>query len=549
MSRSCKLIFIFFGVLPLCVSDAAWNGEACPRPGSGSQVESPAEVRASNGRLQIAFSFRSEVDDYGLTRYCYVYANAVEAPTLRVSPGDDVSLDLKNELSPSPAGSMPEHRHMQNPCSSGPMTAVSTNLHFHGLEIPPVCHQDDVIHTLVQPSEDAFQYHFRIPASQPPGLYWYHPHPHGLSESQVLGGASGALIVEGIARVKPEVANLPERILVLRDQPASVGRQRNGRLSDQADDQAEVGGKDISLNFVPVIYPLYLPAVIRVTPDRREFWRVLNASADTYFTLQVVSVESGQRVAQNLELIAMDGAPVSREVTAARRASVLISPGGRAEFVVTTPKAGAISRLISRGYDTGPDGARNPDRIIANIVAAGRQPEVAPAPVGSPAHGAAWRFTGLAGLRPVRVRKLYFSEDLGGPGAPAKYFITVEGKTPAVFDMNFRKPDISVRQGTVEDWIVENRTRESHVFHIHQIHFQLIGRDGLDVNEPDVNESMLRDTIDLAYWDGKSTHYPNVRLRMDFRAPQIVGTFLFHCHILEHEDGGMMGSVEVIKAR
>jgi FtsP/CotA-like multicopper oxidase with cupredoxin domain len=348
------------------------------------------------------------------------------------------------------------------------------------------------------------------------------------------------LIVEGIAKLKPDVADLPERILILRDQTATVGRT----LRDSSDDRAEPAGKDISLNFVPVIYPLYIPAVIRVAPDRREFWRVLNASADTYFTLAVQSVVGGQRIAQNLELIAMDGAPVSRETTAAARTSIIVSPGGRAEFVVKTPQAGTISRLISSGYDTGPDGARNPGRVIANIVAATGQPDTDPAIMLQRAHGTSWHFTGLTGLRPAGLRKLYFSEDTGAPGSPAKYFITVEGKTPAVFNMNFRKPDLSVRQGTVEDWIIENRTHESHVFHIHQIHFQLMGREGIAVNEP-----MLRDTIDLPYWDGESPHYPNVKLRMDFRAPQIVGTFLFHCHILEHEDGGMMGSVEVVKAR
>jgi FtsP/CotA-like multicopper oxidase with cupredoxin domain len=142
---------------------------------------------------------------------------------------------------------------------------------------------------------------------------------------------------------------------------------------------------------------------------------------------------------------------------------------------------------------------------------------------------------------------LYFSEDredLRASGKPAKYFITVEGKAPAAIDMNFKHPDITARQGTVEDWIIENRARESHVFHIHQLHFQVVGRYGTNQGEP-----ALRDTIDLSYWDGRSPRYPSVRLRMDFRAPEIVGTFLFHCHILEHEDAGMMGSVEVVKGR
>jgi FtsP/CotA-like multicopper oxidase with cupredoxin domain len=118
----------------------------------------------------------------------------------------------------------------------------------------------------------------------------------------------------------------------------------------------------------------------------------------------------------------------------------------------------------------------------------------------------------------------------------------LDGKQPRAFDMNFTKPDITARQGTVEDWIIENRATEAHVFHIHQIHFQVLERDGRMVNEP-----LLRDTIDLPYWDGKSPHYPSLKLRMDFRDPNIVGTFLYHCHILEHEDGGMMGSIRVAR--
>jgi FtsP/CotA-like multicopper oxidase with cupredoxin domain len=240
---------------------AAGHAQVCPRPSSGSTVVAPEELSSSNGRLKVSFAFRSEVDDDGLTRYCYVTDTKIEAPTLRVKPGDDVVIEVKNELTPA-AGTSPEHRHKSNSCSGGPMTALSTNLHFHALAIPPTRHQDDVIHTAIQPSGPAFRYQFKIPTDQPPGLYWYHPHPHGYSEGQVLGGASGALIVEGIAESKPEVAGLPERLLILRDQrilgPANLPH-----------DQDNATGKDISLNFVPVMYPLYMPTVMRVEADGR----------------------------------------------------------------------------------------------------------------------------------------------------------------------------------------------------------------------------------------------------------------------------------------
>ena len=178
-----------------------------------------------------------------------------------------------------------------------------------------------------------------------------------------------------------------------------------------------------------------MPAVIRVRPDHREFWRVLNASADTYFRLAVLTVKNGQRVPENLELIAVDGVATSDEVTAAPHTEILISPGARAEFIVTTPHEGALSQLVSRKYDTGPDGTANATRVIANIISG------AGTPVGGIVDSKAFKgsedghFNGLAGLRPVHVRKLYFSEDradLRTPGQPAKYFITVEGKEPAV---------------------------------------------------------------------------------------------------------------------
>jgi FtsP/CotA-like multicopper oxidase with cupredoxin domain len=149
---------------------------------------------------------------------------------------------------------------------------------------------------------------------------------------------------------------------------------------------------------------------------------------------------------------------------------------------------------------------------------------------------------GLAALKPARQRKLYFSETHQDPKdrtSLATYYITVEGQTPKAFDMNFKKPNITAKQGTVEDWVVENRAHESHAFHIHQLHFQVIERDAKATND-----ASLRDTIDLPFWDGKGA-YPSVKLRMDFRSPRITGTFLYHCHILEHEDGGMMGVIRV----
>ncbi len=112
---------------------------------------------------------------------------------------------------------------------------------------------------------------------------------------QVLGGASGALIVEGIESANKQVAGLPERVLIIRDQdllnpnapPAKSEPVIPKLLLDRDGDAANNGtgfgkpAKDLSINFVPVPYPDYPPAVIAIKPDERQLWRVLNAAAIT----------------------------------------------------------------------------------------------------------------------------------------------------------------------------------------------------------------------------------------------------------------------------
>jgi FtsP/CotA-like multicopper oxidase with cupredoxin domain len=143
----------------------------------------------------------------------------------------------------------------------------------------------------------------------------------------------------------------------------------------------------------------------------------------------------------------------------------------------------------------------------------------------------------------VRVRHLYFSEKLIDPNDPTsavEFYLTVDGQEPKMFDMSSDVPNIVAQQGTVEDWIIENRSRELHAFHIHQLHFLLLEYMGRRLNE-----DFLRDTVNVPYYDGHSLAYPAIRLRIDFRDPKIVGTFVYHCHLLEHEDKGMMGSIQV----
>jgi FtsP/CotA-like multicopper oxidase with cupredoxin domain len=537
--------------------------DICPRPAIGSAVPEPEDLRSQNGVLSIQLTVRNQREKDGSTRYCYIYGNGVQSPNLRLKSGDLLILKLKNDLSDAdqPAST---HQHgnrsaadYSDPCQSGAMTSTSTNLHFHGLTVPPVCHQDDVLKTSVQPSDPPFEYRFRIPDNEPPGLYWYHPHIHGFSKAQVIGGASGALIVEGIERANPDLAGLPERVMIIRDQdllnpdspPSKSEPVVPKTLIDRDGDSANNGtgfgkpAKDLSINYVPVPYPDYPPAVITMKPGERQLWRVLNASAITYLNLAVLY----DRRPQELGIVALDGVPVNADGVTKNvlngQNHIGIPPGGRAEFIVQGPPAGVSGLLVTRTVDTGSGGENDPNRALATLIASADASEprsrLSASPEPLPPPTLPW----LGNVAPVRTRRLYFSEKLLDPNDPnsaTTFFITEDGKSPVAFDPSNAVPDIVVKQGDVEDWIIENRSTELHAFHIHQIHFLMMDWSGVPVNEP-----FLRDTINVPYYNGHTLAYPSVRLRLDFRDPNSVGTFVYHCHLLEHEDGGMMGLIRV----
>jgi len=578
------IIIILFSTVCACAQKRA--PVVCPRPAAGSEVPQPKDLRSQKGVLKVELAYRSVRDDSGRTRFCYVDDEGNQAPTLRVRPGDWLILSLKNEAAISPTnrtrtagprnsdlanvelvvkkttpGSIaPDfHNHTTQPeeCTAGAMQPDSTNLHFHGLTVPPICHQDDVLHTTIQPGGAPFEYRFQIPQDEQPGLYWYHPHVHGSTKAQVLGGASAALIVEGIERATPELAGLPERVLVIRDEellhpdalPATNGAAFPPVVLDADGDVMNTGtgtgkpAEDLSINFVSVPYPDYRPAIITMKPNERQLWRVLNASAITYVNLQMLF--AGQ--AQAVGVVALDGVPVDANGDAKNHLlwqnHLGIPPGGRIEFVVKGPAEGTEASLVTRSVNTGAIGENDPSRPLATIVAkqdAAEPPSKLPQSAGPlPPSPLAW----VGNISPARVRKLYFSEapqDPHDPKSPTAFFLTVDGETPKAFDPSSEIVNVVARQGDVEDWIIENRTQEVHAFHIHQVHFVLLEWFGLPVNE-----RFLRDTINVPFWDGESAVYPRVKLRVDFRDPNAVGVFPYHCHLLEHEDGGMMGLVRV----
>jgi FtsP/CotA-like multicopper oxidase with cupredoxin domain len=533
-----------FLATPLCAFCAGGSANPCPRYAAGSQLVEAPDLFSSHGILKVNFTYKTRVDADGNTLYCFTTDDGLQSPTLHVHPGDELIISLKNDLpssmTPSFKKSMPG-MNMQGPelivsgpgqanCGNMMMTDTSVNIHYHGTNTPPICHQDEVIKTLINAGE-TFQYDVHFPYDEPPGLYWYHPHVHGIAEAAVQGGASGAIVVEGIENINHDVAGLPERTLIVRDNPVPGTPTGN------------VPAWDLSLNYIPVAFPAYTPAVIAMKPLQKQFWRVLNASADTILDLQL----QYDGVVQDIQVVAIDGVPTgSQDGNSGGKTLVrkhfLMAPASRVEFIVTAPpKTVKNATLLTLNINTGPDGDNDPQRPIAaiKVSATAPNPTLSVGNVSGPPP-VKMRFTGLAQAMPVKHRKLYFSEVLSDPtdpNSPTNFFITVDGATPTLFDPN-NPPAIITTQGSVEDWTIENRALENHEFHMHQIHFLVLERDGKPV------KGQYRDMINVPFWSGTGP-YPSVKLRMDFRGPDI-GDFVYHCHILGHEDSGMMAIIRVL---
>jgi FtsP/CotA-like multicopper oxidase with cupredoxin domain len=536
--------FAFLLALSVPAQAVAGTAEPCPRPEAGSTVQPTPELFAKDGRLNVHFNYFTEVDDRGRTRFCFIDPDGRQSPTLHVNPGDSIYMTVTNMVPPVP-GAGEVVAGPADVCGNPTMTPTSLNVHFHGTNTSPTCHSDETIFTLIN-SGETFRYVIDIPKDEPPGLYWYHPHVHGISSVAVDGGASGAIVVDGIENIQPAVSGLPERVLVLRDQPLADGVP----IITTAHPVVPPFW-DASINYVPIVYPIDKPAVLKMHAGEKEFWRVTNSSANTVMDIQL----KFDGVQQPLQVVGFDGVPTGsqdghHEGTIVTEHDILLPPAGRAEFIVTAPDATVKHAQFSTlAIDSGPLGDSLPFRPFADILLT-RDPLDLPTMPKSTGAANPQRFAGLEKIKPSAKRKLYFSETFGhavGDGGASNngalrvnFFITVKGQKPQLFDPN-DPPAIVTTQGAVEDWTIQNRAAEVHEFHMHQIHFLLLAVNGVPVPP---EQRQFYDTFQVPYWD-QVGRYPSITVRMDFRGA-VVGDFVYHCHILQHEDAGMMAKIRVL---
>jgi len=463
-----------------------------------SMPESP-EVRAKNHVISLTLR---AVNENG--RNAFAFDGGTVPPVIRASPGDVIRITYINDL---PAKS-PETCAV-NPCMD------MTNLHFHGLSVSPNSPQDDVLGMLAMPGQ-VLHYSVEIPRDHPPGLFWYHTHPHGESHRQALDGMSGAIVIEGMERYVPEIRGLRERVIVVRG--SSVEHDsKAAELKHRVEiSSKECGGEEEAVDEIFTVNRVVRPQ-IEIAPQERQFWRIVNASADRYLDLSGLT----------LEIVALDGMPLAyHDPTHPTRTAnhLLLAPAGRLEAIVTGPAIEMNRSLRTLCVDTGPDGDPNPGMVLADLV----QPGLAESNSNSrPKQGHA--IDSRAPLyKPVNVEPLEktapefivtFTEDKNG--------FYINGKKYAT-DAN---PMTSVRVGAYQQWRIANQTGELHPFHIHQVHFLAYAENGVELAHP-----AWLDTVNVPYRG-------SVDVILDFTNPVIKGMSVFHCHLLNHEDKGMMAKI------
>jgi suppressor of ftsI len=474
----------------------------CEGYATGQPLQTPNRIYAEGGVLDYTLTAgMSTFELGGRTVRSEVYNGQFPGPTLVVDQGDTMNVLLRNRMK---ADYLPYGASSQNPPPQFPGQPYAgfpqrlgniTNLHVHGMHVSPNAPSDDVL--LKIPPGDQFQYRYKLPADHPPGLYWYHPHGHRYTDMQVGEGQAGAIIVKGGLDEVPGVKGLEDRLMVF--QNVTV---KNGTVASSQ--YLPPDGRLITIN--GQVQPR-----IDIRPGETQRWRLLNASYERFLKILPMG---GARYWQ----LSQDAATFAHPKQVGE---LWLAPGQRMDVLVQAgPEPGSFP-LIQAAFSQRPTPYGKQPRVqvaTLNVAGAAETPQEIP-----------------ANLLPV--------EDLRGPNvkiaarhtirftqAPPRFFI--DG---ALFNDHHGKvgPTFVVGLNTVEEWKISNASPEWHNFHLHVDDYQIVREDGKALK----GEPQWADSIAVA--PGKT-----ITIRIPFR--DYPGTFVFHCHVLVHEDHGMMAVVKVV---
>jgi FtsP/CotA-like multicopper oxidase with cupredoxin domain len=505
----------------------------------GAAFQNPPVIRSRNGVLRTTLNLDyADNEIAGCPVRLRNYNGALVGPTFRVKPGDTMVVTIENDLPPEP-GPMPDDPNI-------PHNFNTTNLHTHGLHVSPAGNSDNVL-LAVKPGQTWIT-EIKIPADHPPGTFWYHAHVHGSTALQVSSGMAGALIIEGGLDDVPAIAAAADQTFVFQQ----ITYDENGALENYA----KLGFGDWATTHRHTLINAQVVPTIRMRPGEVQRWRFIHAgiretimpvlrttgrAPDTIASLKGFSSdELGQleRVAR-LHEVAVDGLALGRIDS---WDAVELQPGYRSDVLVKAPNVREPTLLLLTDGVVGPAesllGGEEPERILARVVVAG-----APADMPLPSDA---DVAGLAPHAPITDDELTGAPQTvefniadricppeqdcvpceeGEEGCKTRFMINEQ---PFSLD-NVRE----LKLNTASEWTLSSK-RASHPFHIHVNPFQVtrVGPDGQD-------QIVWRDTLFVR--EG-----PDEAIKIRSRYTRYIGKFVLHCHILDHEDQGMMQVVEIV---
>jgi FtsP/CotA-like multicopper oxidase with cupredoxin domain len=453
----------------------------------------PEVRRSANSVLQTSLRCAYAYRDVGGARlYVRSYEGGSPGPTLRMKPGDTLKIRLTNDLPPNrdPMPADMSHPHQFN----------NTNFHFHGAHVSPSGIADNVMRSMV-PGE-TYDIEIELPKDHTKGTYWYHPHHHGSADVQMSSGMFGAIIVEGDFAEMPEIANAKERLLVL----TQVVYDARGMVENFDTLFPETATRFLTVNG-------QRRPTITMRPGEVQRWRILHAGYQDNLLLELDKHE--------LHAIAYDGIQLGAVETMKTQ---LILPGQRADVLIQAGAPGTYE-LRALPYDQGHPSPVGP---LARLVVAGEPMNMKlPASLPKPP---------LEAIKDSEItgrRKLVFSAtspEADAAGHWQEFGFFIDGKK-----FNPSRIDHRVKLGSVEEWTIENtHTHDDHVFHIHTNPFLVTHLNGKPLATP-----QWRDTAIVERKGGSLTFRTRF---LDY-----TGIYMLHCHMMNHEEMGMMQTVEVYK--
>ena len=486
MSISRRNLFVATGVgaAAIAAGGTALTLENLATAASAQTMTESKVLRSKNGLLDITLTASYINKTVGGQKVrMLAYNGSVPGPTLWVKPGDKLRIKFVNNL------------------------GFTTNLHTHGLHVSPERNGDNPF--VMIENGQTFQYEYRLPIDHPAGTFWYHPHHHGQAANQTFGGLYGAIIVdEGI-----NMGNVTERVMVISDVSITTDGQVSG-----ANMMSKMMGREGDL--VMVNGTVQPTASINRGEER---WHIINACVSRNLNLTVAGAPA--------KVIHVDGHPL---VTPTPAKNILMSPGNRVDLLVQ-PAGGDVTlnyTTVPHPDSMGMGGMGYSTRTYKNY------PLATFKDTGKKVAGgmAMWSPANEEDLRKASsVTKRSFALNMpsmsnmggmmgGGMGNMAGQF-TINGQS---FDPN--RIDTNVKFGAVEEWTISNKSTMAHPFHLHVWPMQILA-----IGSTKITEVRYQDVVNIPA-KGQVT----VRVRFsDYK-----GMAVYHCHILDHEDLGMMGIIQ-----